>query len=344
MVRRLREPDLGGTGAALMRAGLNAALAAALLLAAAAALSLGEVALTGAQYLESVLSPASDPGVIVWEIRAPRMLTAALVGACLGLSGALLQGLLRNPLADPAVLGVSASAGLGASLAIVAGLAAVAGAVEVAALAGALLAGAVLIGFAARFQEPEALILFGVSLSALAGAVTALVFNFSPTPIATAEVMNWLLGSVENRGWPDVLWAACALAFAAALGGWARRGLLALTLGEETAALSGLPMRMLKLAAVLAASVATGAAVAVAGVVGFVGLAAPHLVRAAVREDPARLLLPSALAGALMLVAADLAARTLPTDVEVKLGVLTALTGAPLFGLIAWRAARSWRT
>lgn len=327
-----------------MRTGLNLLLIGALALAGALALGLGEVALDGRQYLDAFLRPGSDAAEIVWAIRAPRILTAALVGACLGLSGALLQGLLRNPLADPGILGVSACSGLGASLAIVAGLAVTPGGVELAALFGAGLAGAVLIGFAARFQEPEALILFGVSLSAFAGAVTALVFNFSPSPIATAEVMNWMLGSVENRAWSDAAWACAALTAAGGLGLWARRGLLALTLGEDTAALSGLPIRRLKVAAILAASIATGAAVAVAGVVGFVGLAAPHLVRAAVREDPARLLLPSALAGGLMLVLADLVARILPTDVEVKLGVLTALIGAPLFGLIAWRAARSWRS
>lgn len=328
----------------MRRLGLNLLLAIGLVLAAAVAVSLGEVALGLDQYFNALTEPTGQAGEILWSIRAPRVAVAAVVGACLGLSGALLQGLLRNPLADPGILGVSACAGLGASLAIVVGLAVVPGAVELTALAGAGAAAAVLIGFAARFPEPEALILFGVSLSAFAGAVTALVFNFSPSPIATAEVLAWMLGSVENRSWTDAGWGLLALAAATALGLWARKGLLVLTLGEETAAVSGLPIRRLKVAAVLAAAVATGAAVAIAGVVGFVGLAAPHLVRAAVREDPARLLAPSALTGALMLVAADLVARVLPTDAEVKLGVLTALIGAPLFGLIAWRAARSWRT
>ena len=328
----------------MKRSGVNSLLALGLVCAAAAAVALGEVPLGFDQYINAVTEPAEPTGQILWSIRAPRVVVAAIVGACLGLSGALLQGLLRNPLADPGILGVSACAGLGAALAIVIGLAITPGAVEIAALLGATAAAAVLIAFAARFPEPEALILFGVSLSAFAGAVTALVFNFSPSPIATAEVLGWMLGSVENRAWSDAGWGALALLAASGLGLWARRGLLALTLGEETAATTGLPIRRLKIAAVLAAAIATGAAVAIAGVVGFVGLAAPHLVRAAVREDPARLLLPSTLAGALMLVAADLVARTLPTDAEVKLGVLTALIGAPLFGLIAWRAARSWRT
>jgi iron complex transport system permease protein len=328
----------------LRRLGINLLLLVALIGAIALAVSIGEVALSGAQYAQAFADPASDPGQILWEIRSPRVFAAAAVGACLGLSGGLLQGLLRNPLADPGILGVSASAALGAALAIVAGLAMTPGAVEFAALIGAGAGGLALIVFAARFAEPEALILFGVSLSAFAGAVTALVFNFSPSPIATAEVLGWMLGSVENRTWADAGWGAVAVLAAGAIGAWSRRGLLALTLGEETAATSGLPIGLLKIAAVLAAAIATGAAVAIAGVVGFVGLAAPHLVRAAVREDPAKLLLPSTLAGALMLVVADLGARVLPTDVEVKLGVLTALVGAPLFGLLAWRAARSWRS
>jgi len=323
---------------------VTAGLLLVLALALAVGTGLGEAPLTAGQYLEAFTTPGAPASQILWEIRAPRVLAAAVVGACLGLSGALLQGLLRNPLADPGVLGVSASAGLGASLAIVAGLAITPGAVELAALASAGLAAAMLIIFATRVAEPEALILFGVSLSAFAGALTALVFNFSPSPIATAEVMGWMLGTVENRGWGDVVWGAIALAVAVLLGLSARKGLLALTLGEDTAASMGLPIRRLKILAVLAAAIATAAAVAVAGVVGFVGLAAPHLVRGAMREDPARLLLPSGVAGALMLVLADLAARTLPGDVEVKLGVITALIGAPLFGLIAWRAARSWRT
>jgi iron complex transport system permease protein len=326
------------------RAGFNLLLLAALVAAVAVAVSFGEASLTRAQYLEALRDPSGPPGVILWAIRAPRALAAVVVGACLGLSGGLLQGLLRNPLADPGVLGVSACGALGAALSIVAGAALVPGGVETAALFGAFAGGAVLVAFAARFPEPEALILFGVALSSFAGAVTALVFNFSPSPVATSEVLNWLLGSVENRSWLDVAWGAGPLALAAGLAVLAARALRALTLGEEAAALSGLHMPRLKVLAVVAASLATGAAVAVAGVIGFVGLAAPHLVRAAVREDPARLLAPSALAGALMLVLADLAARVLPTDQELKLGVLTALVGAPLFALVAWRAARSWRS
>ncbi|GAA0869824.1 iron ABC transporter permease [Brevundimonas basaltis] len=312
-------------------------------LATLAAVLFGETIFSAAQLRQGFMDPSSGPAEVLWAVRAPRAVTALMVGAALGLSGAVMQGLLRNPLADPGVLGVSALAALGAAAAIVLGWAAWPGAVEIAALAGAGLAGGVLVMFSARVRSPEALILFGVAVSSFAGAATALIFNLSPSPIATAEVMNWLLGSVQNRSWVDVAWVTPAVLIAAGLAAFAAPGLRMLSLGEETARTSGLPIARLRLVALLATAVAAGAAVAVAGVIGFVGLAAPHLVRAAVRGDPARLLLPSALAGGLMLVAADLLARLTPTDQELKLGVFTALVGAPLFALIAWRAAREWR-
>lgn len=323
--------------------GLNLGLALAVVVAAVAAVLMGETALSSAQYGQALGHPLSGPGEVLWQVRAPRAICALLVGAALGLSGAVMQGLLRNPLADPGVLGVSATAAMAAAGAIVLGAAAVPGVVEGAALIGAALSGLVLIAVAARVRAPEALILFGVALSSFAGALTALIFNLSPSPIASAEVMNWLLGSVQNRSWIDVAWVAPALAIAAFLAWRAAPGLRMLTLGEEAARASGLSMGRMRILALLATAVAAGAAVAVAGVIGFVGLAAPHLVRAAVRGDPGRLLAPSALAGGLMLMLADLAARLVPTDQELKLGVFTALVGAPLFALIAWRAAREWR-
>jgi iron complex transport system permease protein len=280
---------------------------------------------------------------VLWTIRLPRVLMAALVGAGLGLAGATMQGLLRNPLAEPGVLGVSATAGLGASLAIAGGLAAFPGAIELAALAGALAAGAVVVGLAARFREPEVLILFGVALSAFAGALTALVFNLSPSPVAIAEVLAWLMGSVENRDLTDILRALAPMAAGRALplrgqgaadadpgrGGRPDVG------PADGAAAGGGGGRF----GPAGRSLGRGG-----GVIGFVGLAAPHLVRAAVRDDPGKLLRPSALAGAVLLVAADLAARVIPTEQELKLGVVTALFGAPVFALLAWRAARSWRS
>ncbi|MBL8555906.1 MAG: iron ABC transporter permease [Phenylobacterium sp.] len=321
---------------------LNLLLSVAILALMAAGLALGEVQLTGTQIAQGFADPASAPHEILFDIRLPRTAAALVVGAALGLAGAVMQGLLRNPLADPSVLGVSGGAGLGAALAITASLAGVPGAIEAAALGAALLVGVLLTWLAARFREPETLILFGVAFSAFLGAMTSLVFNFSPSPVTLAEVFSWLLGSVANRDWDDIVRQLPALVVGTGLCLYAARGLVMLTLGEETASLSGLPMTRLRAAAVAGASLLTGASVAMAGIVGFVGLAAPHLVRAGSGGDPGRVLLPSALAGAVLLAAADIAARIIPTDLELKLGVVTALFGAPLFALIAWRAARSW--
>ena len=322
---------------------LSLLLGLAILAAAGFALTFGEVALTADQYRLAFADASSVEAEVLWNVRAPRIVCALLVGAALGLSGAVLQGLLRNPLADPGVLGVSAAAALGAAFAIVVGGAAVPGAVAVAALIGAGLAGAALVIFAARVRAPEALILFGVALSSFAGAVTALIFNLSPSPIASAEVMNWLLGSVQNRSWVDAAWVAPLVLISGVLAAVASSGLRMLTLGDETAAASGLSMGRVRTAALIAAALAAGAATAVAGVIGFVGLAAPHLVRRAVRGDPGRVLLPAALAGGLILVLADLAARVTPTDQELKLGVFTALVGAPGDQGEQRRAAREWR-
>lgn len=314
-----------------------------LMLALGAALLFGETALTPDQYLAAVTDRGSAPFDILFGIRAPRAAMAALIGAALGVSGAVMQALLRNPLADPGVLGVSAFSGLGAALALVTGLAVVPGAVELGAFAGAIGAGALIAVAAVRLKTPEALILFGIALSAFGGALTSLVFNLSPSPIATAEILSWLLGSVANRDWTAVLVTLGPVAMGAGLCGLSGRGLRMLTLGEEVARLSGLPMTRLRLAALAGTALMTGASVAAAGVVGFIGIAAPHALRALVGDDPARSIMPSGLAGAIMLVLADLLARALPFEQELRLGVVTALFGAPLFGLIAWRAAQSWR-
>jgi iron complex transport system permease protein len=307
-------------------------------------LALGEVQLSLAQYRAAVFDPASSAAEIVWGLRAPRFFCAAAVGGALGLAGAVMQGLLRNPLADPGVLGVSASAGLAASIVIALGLGAIPGTIEATALAGALLGGLALTALAARFPEAEVLILFGVGLSSFAGAATALVFNLSPSLVTTADLLNWLMGSVANRSWGDLAFALPPFIIGASLCVYAARGLLVLTLGEESAALSGLPMARLRMAAVAGAAILTGASVALAGVIGFIGLAAPHLVRRASGEDPERILLPAALMGAVLLSLADVIARIIPSDQELKLGVISALFGAPFFALAAWRAARSWRS
>jgi iron complex transport system permease protein len=323
---------------------INSLLALGCLAAFAAAVAFGETVLTGPQWAQAFTEPGSGPADVLWGIRAPRAVCAFVVGGALGMGGAVMQGLLRNPLAEPGVLGVSAGGGAAAALAIVLGLAVVPGAVELAAVAGAGLVTLALLAFVTRVRSPAGLILFGVALSALGGAATALIFNLSPSPLAAAEVMAWLMGSVENRSWRDVIWIAVPTLVAAIMAHLCGPGLRALSLGEDTARTMGLKIESARRLALLCASLAAGAAVAVAGVVGFVGLVAPHLVRRFVRDDPARLWAPSALAGGLILMAADLAVRVIPTDQELRLGVLTALVGAPLFALIAARTARSWRS
>lgn len=322
---------------------LTTSLGLLLIVSMAIAVAFGETSLPTAGYFTAFRDPSSVAAEILWQIRAPRVAAAAIVGGALGLSGAVMQGLLRNPLADPGVLGVSAVSALGAATCIALGLAVTPGIVETAALAGALIAGAIVVVLAARLETPQTLILFGVALSAMGGAGTALVFNLSPSPIATADVLSWLMGSVANRDWDDIAAASGPMLVGAGFCIWSGRGLRMLTLGPEGAALSGLPMGQLRVAAVAGAALLTGASVAMAGVIGFVGLAAPHLVRASVDDDPAAVLAPSAVAGAILLVLADLAARMIPTAEPLRLGVMTALVGAPLFALIAWRASRSWR-
>lgn len=281
---------------------------------------------------------ASDEATrtIVWDIRAPRALTAWLVGASLGLSGAALQGLLRNPLADSGVLGLSGFAALGAVLAFAFGFSLFA---PVAALGFAFMAALLVttLGWAAR--GPASLVLVGVGLSSFAGGLIALALNLAPNPGALADLVNWTLGSVEGRSFEHVALAGGFLCAGAALILFAARGLQALTLGEEAAAAIGANLPRTRLLVVLGAAACTGGATAVAGIIGFVGIAAPHLVRALSGHDPARLLLPSALAGGALLVLADLVVRVLPTDTELKLGVAAALLGGPVFALIAVRLA-----
>ncbi|MEQ8405655.1 MAG: iron ABC transporter permease [Oceanicaulis sp.] len=274
--------------------------------------------------------------LIVWEIRIPRALTAFLVGAALGASGALLQGLLRNPLADPGVLGVSASAALGAVVALYFNLALISAfAVPVMAVAFALAATAVLyVAGAARLSAVQ-LVLVGVGLSSFAGAITALAMNLSPNPFSLSDMVNWLLGSVANRSFADIGFGAPFWIAGAVLAGFALPGLRALALGEDTAATLGADLGRVRLLVITASALLTGAAVAVAGTIGFVGIVAPHLVRPFVRHDPADLVLPSALLAGLILVLADTALRVLPFSQELKLGVAAALVGAPAFIWVA---------
>ena len=322
---------------------LLAALAAAGLTALAAACLLGSTPLGVDRVLAALLGGAS-PGdrIVVWEIRLPRAAAAFTAGAALGASGAALQGLLRNPLAEPGVLGVSATASLAATGVIYYGLVA-AGAflMPIAAIVGALTATALLTVAAARVGSVVTLILVGVGLSSLAGALMALLMNLAPNPFSLADMLNWTLGTVANRSFDDLLLAAPFLGAGVALLAAGRRSLSALTLGEEAAAGVGVNLARARRLVVVGTGLATGASVSIAGAIGFVGIVAPHVVRPLVAHDPARTLAPSALLAGLVLVVADIGVRLAPTDTELRLGVVAALLGAPVF---VWIAARRRRT
>ena len=274
--------------------------------------------------------------LVIWHIRMPRALAAFLVGLALGVSGAALQGLLRNPLAEPGVLGVSAAASLGASGTIYYGLVLLTPwALPLGAIAGALAATALIALAALRTQSVVTLILVGVGISSFCGAAMSLLMNLAPTPFSLSDMINWMLGSVANRSYADLQLALPFLAIGLGILFWGRRGLSALTLGEEAASGLGVDLKRLRLAVIIGAGLATGAAVSIAGAIGFVGIVAPHLVRPFVSHDSARTLLPAGLLGGVLLVLADISVRLIPTGNELKLGVMAALIGAPAFIWIA---------
>lgn len=268
--------------------------------------------------------------LVMREIRLPRALLAMIIGASLGLAGAAMQGYLRNPLAEPGLIGVSGTAALGAVLAIHTGLSAAFG-LPLAALTGALLGVLLVMTLAGPRGTSLTLILAGIAVSALAAALTSLVLNLSPNPFAANEIVFWMMGSLADRSMAHV-W----LALPFTLVGWVLlgtlgRGLDALTLGEDAARAMGLQITRLRLQLVVGTAFVVGAGTAVAGAIGFVGLVVPHILRPLVGAHPSRLLWASALGGAIMLLAADIAVRVVLPERDLKLGVLTALVGAPLF-------------
>jgi iron complex transport system permease protein len=306
-----------------------------------AALGLLAALLAAASLLFGAAGPGVPDPVILWEVRAPRTVLAVLVGGGLGLAGAVMQGLMRNRLADPGLLGVTGGASLGAVLAYYWGLAAaVPLALPLGGLAGALLAAALVFALAARAGTGAALILAGIAVAAIASAAVAMALSFAPNPFALAEITIWLLGSLEDRSWRDATLAAPVVVAGAALLLPLGPRLDALALGEATAESLGVPVAATMRLAALGAALAVGGGTAVAGGVGFVGLIVPNLVRFGAGERPGALLWPSALAGAALVLAADIAVRLVPLQQELRLGVLTALIGAPLLLHLALRHGR----
>jgi iron complex transport system permease protein len=284
--------------------------------------------------LLATLRSQGDPldQIILFDIRLPRMMMAALIGAMLALSGAALQGLLHNPLAEPGVTGVSASASLGAVLMIYTGLAATTPLlVPLAALFFAALALLLVMLLTRRRASSTAVILAGAAISSLCGALLALVMNLARTPYLISDITSWLMGSVANRGLDDVLLLLPFVMVGGALLLASGRSLDKLALGEETAQTLGVPLSRVQAMVLIGSAIGTGACVAASGAIGFVGLVVPHLLRPFTGGLPSRLLLPSALYGAAFLMLADLAVRLWPGAQELKIGVVTALIGAPLF-------------
>ena len=312
--------------------GLCTGLAAFVMLLALLSLMVGPAGLSPRAVLAALVDGQGAAGVIVREVRLPRMVLSVLIGATLALSGAALQGLLRNPLAEPALFGAPQAAAAAASFVIAFRLAgATSLAVPLAGIAGALVSIGGLVAIAGRRASLTVTLLAGLALASFAGAATALVLNLAPNPYAALEVVFWLLGSLEDRSRDHVVLATPFFAASWVLLALNARAYRALTLGEDAAASLGVDLGRTRLMVVLGIALGVGAAVAVAGSIGFVGLVAPHLVRRRVGSDPARVLLPAALTGAALLTAADIAVRLIPVVYEVKVGVITALIGVPFF-------------
>lgn len=319
-------------------------LIALLLVAGIASVALGSVTIAPARIL-SVLAGGGDmvARAIVIDLRLPRMAIGLLVGAMLGLSGAALQGYLRNPLAEPAVLGVSNAAALGAVIALYFGLSELHPmALPLLAIVTALAAIGALFLLAGPSESPLTLILAGIAVATLAGAGISLALNLSPNPFAAMEIMTWLMGSLENRSYVHVLVALPCIVVGAALLLADGRTLDALTLGEEGAQALGVNLNAARLRMMLGVAIGVGGAVAVSGAIGFVGLIVPHIVRPLTDRSPSAVLWPSLLGGAVLLTLADIGVRLIPSVNELKLGVVTAMLGVPVFLIHLMRERRLW--
>ncbi len=325
------------------RAGVMAGLVVLVLLLALLSLGTGPVRLSPLTVIDALFGGGSDvQQVIVQEIRLPRTILGFAIGAILGLSGAALQGLLRNPLASPSLFGAPQSAAFGAVLVIAFGLADVRSyALPVAAILAAFASVFVLLAIAGRNAGLLILILAGLAISSLAGAATALVMNLSSNPFVVLEIAFWLLGSLDDRSFRHVMLALPFIVAGAILLWSQRNAFRALSLGEEAAQSLGVNVARLRLAVILGTALGVGGAVAVTGTIGFIGLVAPHLMRPLIGHDPARLLLPSALTGAALLLAADIAVRIIPSSSDIKVGVLTSIIGVPFFLYLIMRERRA---
>lgn len=314
---------------------LNLWLALAVVVAAALSVLAGKV------WVPLELWASSDPrALIIAELRLPRTVLAAMVGAALGLSGAAMQGYLRNPLADPGLFGVSASAALGAVVSLFFGVSAPAWLLPACALGGAATAMALLALLVGRSGSVMVFTLAGVIVSSVAGSLTALAVNLAPTPFATTQIVTWLMGALTDRDWGDVALAVPLLSVGVAVLALTGRALDVLTLGEAAARTMGVAPVRLQAMIVAGVALCVGGSVATAGVIGFVGLIVPHLVRPFAGHRPSAVLIPSALAGALLVLLADSAVRAAPTVSELRLGIAMSMLGGPFFLVLLHRMRR----
>ena len=304
----------------------NALLMVAALFAAALSVAAGKV------WVPLDAWTAADPrSIIIVELRLPRTVLALAVGAALGLSGAVMQGYLRNPLADPGVFGVSAGAALGAVMSLFFGYAAQAWLLPGFALIGAGGTMALLALIAGRSGSLVLFTLAGLILTSIAGSLTAFAISMAPTPAVASEIVTWLMGALTDRSWNDVYVALPLIVIGSAILATTGRALDALTLGEQAAESMGIDRRRLQIAVIAGTALTVGAAVATAGVIGFVGLMVPHLVRRLAGNRPSAILLPSAIGGAVLLTLADSLVRLIPTVSELRLGIAMSMLGGPFF-------------
>ncbi len=314
---------------------LNLLLGFAVLIAAVAAIFMGGFWVSPASWI------AGDTGaIIITELRLPRVLLGIGIGMALGASGAVMQGYLRNPLADPGIFGVSSSAALGAVASLFFGYAAAPLLLPMFALGGAAGGMLLLALIAGRSASLVLFTLAGLILSSLTASLTALAISLAPTPFAASEIVTWLMGALTDRSWAEVKIALPLIGLGLVLLGRTGRALDALTLGEAAARSLGVDPQRLQMLVVAGVGLCVGASVAAAGVVGFVGLIVPHLVRPLVGHRPSALILPSALAGALLLLVADALVRLLPLQSELRLGIAMSLLGAPFFLALLVRMRR----
>jgi len=304
-------------------------------------LLLGPADLSASQILGGLFSSHGMASVVARDIRLPRAALALFVGGALGASGAALQGLFRNPLAEPGVTGVTSAAGLGAVVAFYFGFASAHPILlPVFAVLGALASASILYLLSRAGAGAIALVLGGVAIASLATALTALALSLSPNPYAMSEIVIWMMGSLKDRTFSDLAFAAPLTTLGVIVLLTPARGLDALVLGEEAAHSLGINVHGIRRSVVLGVALATGAATAAAGAVSFVGLVVPHLLRPFYGYEPARLIWPSALGAAALVTAADIAVRLISPDEKLPLGVLTALLGAPFFIWLILRMRR----